>query len=261
MEFVATCPKGLERLLSAELVSLGLTQVRALTGQVTFSGSIKDGYRACLWSRIASRIICIFERIDATDSDELYEGVAHIAWEHHIPRGKSIAVDAHGTNDNLRNTQFIALRTKDGIADRMLSRAGIRIATDPTHPDLRIACSALLLVSTFRETRYSVVDGSFPTKTTLVFPSSEPTMPLPFWLMGSGFETVGMKILHLLLAVPELAPLSSKVFLKHSIVLLGFSAPIGDLMLGQITMQALGMHSMQKRKADLSNKQHAMYMS
>lgn len=140
MEFVATCPKGLERLLSAELASLGLTQVRALTGQVTFSGSIKDGYRACLWSRIASRIICIFERIDATDSDALYEGVAHIAWEHHIPRGKSIAVDAHGTNENLRNTQFIALRTKDGIADRMLSRAGIRIATDPTHPDLRIAC-------------------------------------------------------------------------------------------------------------------------
>lgn len=140
MEFVATCPKGLEQLLSAELASLGLTHVRALTGQVTFAGSLKDGYRACLWSRIASRVICIFERIDATDSDALYEGVTHIAWEDHIPRSARIAIDAHGTNDNLRNTQFIALRTKDGIADRMLSRAGIRIATDPAHPDLRVAC-------------------------------------------------------------------------------------------------------------------------
>ena len=140
MEFVATCPKGLERLLSRELASLGLTQVRALTGQVTFVGALEDGYRACLWSRIASRIICIFERIDAADSDALYEGVNTIAWEDHIPRGVSIAVDAHGTNDNLRNTQFIALRTKDGIADRMLSRAGVRVATDPANPDLRIAC-------------------------------------------------------------------------------------------------------------------------
>ena len=48
MEFFATCPKGFEQALSAELAALGLSQVRALHGQVTFSGELADAYRACL---------------------------------------------------------------------------------------------------------------------------------------------------------------------------------------------------------------------
>ena len=41
-EFFATCPKGFERLLGGELASLGATGVRALHGQVAFSGALAD---------------------------------------------------------------------------------------------------------------------------------------------------------------------------------------------------------------------------
>ena len=140
MEFFATCPKGFEQALSAELAALGLSQVRALHGQVTFSGELADAYRACLWSRMASRVALVLARVDARDSDELYEGVSGIAWEDHVAAGSTIAIDAHGLNAELRNSQFIALRTKDAVSDRMLSRRAVRPMTDPSNPDLRLVC-------------------------------------------------------------------------------------------------------------------------
>ena len=139
MEFFATCPGGFEQLLAAELISLGTPQVRPLRGQVAFAGSLKDAYNVCLWSRLASRVIVVLERIDASNADALYEGLSGIAWEEHITSSSTIAIDAHGTNGQLRNTQFTALRSKDAVVDRMYSRSGWRPETNPTSPDLTIA--------------------------------------------------------------------------------------------------------------------------
>ena len=50
----------------------------------------------------------------------------------------TIAVDAAGVNDALRNTQFTAVRVKDAIADRFRERVGGRPSVDTTSPDLRV---------------------------------------------------------------------------------------------------------------------------
>ncbi len=138
MEFFATCPGGFEDLLTAELKMLGLSQVRKLRGQVSFEGDLKDAYTACLWSRLASRVIAVIDRIDTADSDELYESLQKIDWTEHIAPGKTIIVDAKGVNDNLRNTQFSAMRTKDAISDFLQTKAGWRPQVDIANPDLRI---------------------------------------------------------------------------------------------------------------------------
>ena len=139
MEFVATCPKGFERLLADELAALGVPQVRPLAGQVSFGGGLADAYRACLWSRLASRILLVLARVGAANADELYEGVAGIAWEDHLAPGATFAVDAHGTNAQLRNTQFVALRTKDAIVDRLVSVRGARPMVDTARPDVTVS--------------------------------------------------------------------------------------------------------------------------
>ncbi len=138
MEFFATCPMGFEQLLADELRSLGSTAVRPLKGQVSFEGAVGDAYRVCLWSHLASRVICVLARIDAHDADALYEGLSQIAWEDHLARGASFAIDAHGTNNQLRNTQFVALRSKDAVVDRMLARTGARPVANTNTPDLQI---------------------------------------------------------------------------------------------------------------------------
>lgn len=137
MEFIATCPSGFERMLADELRSLGVTRVRPLRGQVDFGENLMHAYRACLWSRLASRVLLVVGRVEASDSDALYEGLLALPWEDHLPLGATFVIDAHGTNAQLRNTQFVALRAKDAISDRLLSRRGVRPQTDTNHPDVR----------------------------------------------------------------------------------------------------------------------------
>ena len=138
MEFVATCPKGFERLLADELIALRVPQVRPLAGQVAFGGELADAYRTCLWSRLASRVLLVLARTGAADADELYEGVRALAWEDHVAPGATFAVSAHGTNAQLRNTHFVALRVKDAIADRLLAARGARAVADPARPDVTV---------------------------------------------------------------------------------------------------------------------------
>lgn len=138
LEFFATCAMGFESLLAGELSSLGIKSVRPLQGQVAFTGALKDGYMACLWSRLASRVVLVLTHCDAADADELYAGINALAWEDHLPLSATFVVDAHGTNDNLRNSQFVALRAKDAICDRMQAKLGGRPNIDTRNPDIRV---------------------------------------------------------------------------------------------------------------------------
>ena len=137
-EFFATCPGGFEGLLAGELAGMGLSGVRPLRGQVAFAGALSDGYRACLWSRLASRVVLVLAHVGAASSDELYEGVSSLPWEDHLALTTTFAVDAHGTNDALRNTQFVALRAKDAICDHLQARLGGRPSVDARHPDVNL---------------------------------------------------------------------------------------------------------------------------
>lgn len=107
-------------------------------GGVSFSGELADGYRALLWSRLASRVLLVLARVGARDSEELYASIGEIPWEEHVRAGGTIAVDANGVNEELRNTQFIAVRVKDAIADRFMSRFGRRPSVDVREPDVRV---------------------------------------------------------------------------------------------------------------------------
>lgn len=137
-EFFATCAAGFEQLLAGELSSLGITSSRPLKGQVAFTGTLRDAYKACMWSRMASRVVLVLLHGDATDSDELYATLKELAWEEHLPLDATFAIDAHGTNDNLRNTQFVALRAKDAICDRIQDMLGGRPNVDTKNPHLRV---------------------------------------------------------------------------------------------------------------------------
>lgn len=139
MEFFATCPKGLEGLLAAELRGLGCRRVRPLTGRVAFEGTLEEALVACMWSRLASRVELVLGRLGAASSDELYEGVAAIPWEDHLPGSATFAFDARGANAALRNTGYVAERCKDAVADRLLSRTGARPRVDAHAPDVPLS--------------------------------------------------------------------------------------------------------------------------
>ena len=159
MEFYASCPEGFESALADELKRLGLSHVRRLRGRATFEGELEQGYRACLWSRLASRVFVVLGRFEAQDADELYDSVYGIAWESIVRPGATIAITARGVTEQLRNTRFSALRAKDALCDRLAETTGRRADVDAADPMFtycfRCASAARASAWTFRATRCS----------------------------------------------------------------------------------------------------------
>ena len=136
--FTATVAKNLETPLAQELKQLGMQRVVEDVGAVHFRGPITDGYTACLWSRISSRILLRLHRFQLRTPEDLYDGVQEINWADHLSPKGSIWIDFVGRSKEIRHSQFGARKAKDAIVDQLRSRSGHRPTVQKQHPDLRI---------------------------------------------------------------------------------------------------------------------------
>jgi 23S rRNA (guanine2445-N2)-methyltransferase / 23S rRNA (guanine2069-N7)-methyltransferase len=138
MEFFATCPNGADDLLEAELVECGAAIVSRNPTGVGFSGPLECAYRACLWSRVANRVLLNLTQFAATDGDALYDGCSGVDWSDHLDVSMSFAVDCTTRRSALRHSLFAAQRVKDAIVDQLRERSGSRPDVDVRAPDVRI---------------------------------------------------------------------------------------------------------------------------
>lgn len=136
-DWFATCPKGLESLLAHELATLGAADTRETVAGVHFSGPLAAAYRACLWSRLANRVLLPIASVDADTADALYKGLGEIAWLDWLDVRQTFAIDFSGQNRAIRNTQFGAQRSKDAIVDWFQNSLGRRPSVARRDPDLR----------------------------------------------------------------------------------------------------------------------------
>ena len=138
MEFFATAAKGTEGVLRDELRELGFESVRADRGGVHFQGAWSEGFRACLWSRIAVRVLAPIARFDCEDEDALYAGVREHDFSGVLSTDRTLVVSAATRGSRLTHTQYIAQRTKDAIVDRLRERFGARPDVDRDDPDVHV---------------------------------------------------------------------------------------------------------------------------
>lgn len=134
----ATCPKGLEALLAAELSTLGASATRETVAGVYFDGPLALAYRACLWSRLANRILLPLASLEAGDGDILYRELGGINWGALFSPQQSLTIDFSGQNSHIRNTQFGAQRSKDAIVDWFVANVGQRPSVERRNPDVRL---------------------------------------------------------------------------------------------------------------------------
>ncbi|OZB12630.1 MAG: 23S rRNA (guanine(2445)-N(2))/(guanine(2069)-N(7))-methyltransferase, partial [Marinobacter sp. 34-60-7] len=137
--FFVTCPKGVEYLLADELAGFGLSQVRNAPAGVWVEGDLAAGYRACLWSRLANRVILQLAEVNARTADELYEGLMALDWQAQIPANGTFRVTFLGSNEAIRNTQFGAQKVKDAIVDSIRGAGGARPSVAPKDPDVTVS--------------------------------------------------------------------------------------------------------------------------
>jgi len=136
--FFASTSRNLEALLGAELRELGASDVREVASGVQFQGTLETAYSACLWSRVANRVLLPLHAVKAPDADALYAGVKSIDWSEHMGVDQTLAVDFYCAKSAITHSQYGALRVKDAIVDQFREASGRRPSVDRAEPDLRI---------------------------------------------------------------------------------------------------------------------------
>ncbi len=138
LHFFATAPLGLESLLSVELSSLGAESVKEARSGVYFEGDLAVGYRACLWSRLANRVLLRLAAFPAATPEALYDGVQSIDWAEHIATDGTLAVDFTSQRSVINHALYGAQKVKDAIVDQFAERCGRRPDVRLDRPDVRI---------------------------------------------------------------------------------------------------------------------------
>ena len=137
--YFATCPRGLEPPLLAELELLGAEQTTAVAGGVAFSGSLALCYRANLESRIASRILMKVGAAPYKTDEDVYRLARGIGWTELFDGNCTIRVDVTASRSPLKSLEFITLRIKDAVCDCFRDETGARPSVDTRSPDIRIS--------------------------------------------------------------------------------------------------------------------------
>jgi 23S rRNA (guanine2445-N2)-methyltransferase / 23S rRNA (guanine2069-N7)-methyltransferase len=117
---------------------MGIENTKPMNGGVAFDGSLEQGYKVCLWSRFASRVLLKLNEFKVMDSLDLYMGCSTIPWEEHFDVSNTFSIDFSGSNDEIRNTQFGALKIKDAIVDRFRKKFDQRPSVEKRNADIRI---------------------------------------------------------------------------------------------------------------------------
>ncbi|MGR5252086.1 bifunctional 23S rRNA (guanine(2069)-N(7))-methyltransferase RlmK/23S rRNA (guanine(2445)-N(2))-methyltransferase RlmL [Vibrio astriarenae] len=137
-QYLAVTSNGLENLLADELAKLGIENPKPVQAGVKFKATLEQVYRCCLWSRLASRFVRVLSEFRCQDDMDLYLSVNAINWANHFHGSKTIVVDFNGTNREIRNSQYGAMKVKDAIVDSFEKKNLSRPSISKDQPDLRI---------------------------------------------------------------------------------------------------------------------------
>ena len=155
----ATCPRGLEALLAAEVERLGAGAVAVTSGGVSFQADLRTVYRVNLESRIATRVLRRLDTKPYRNEKDIYELARSQHWGQWFRVSQSIRVDTTAVRSPLKSIDFATLRIKDAICDRFRDDTGSRPNVDTRAPDVRILAyltqdSATLYLDTSGEPLY-----------------------------------------------------------------------------------------------------------
>lgn len=137
-ELHASAIPGTEEVLCEELRELGFSSVRLNRGGIPFRGTMREGWRACLQSRIAQRIQLVMGRFACRTPEDLYHGIRKIDWQPFLSVNNTLAVSAVSREKTLTHSGFVALKVKDAIVDQIRSSTGERPNVDKENADVRV---------------------------------------------------------------------------------------------------------------------------
>lgn len=136
--YFATTARGFEELLKSELQQITQAECKIAQGGVHFTTDLEGAYKALLHSRLASRILLPLITTKIFSDLDLYASVVGYNWAELFDPRDTFFVDFNGTNQEIRHSQFGAMRVKDGIVDYFERKGFARPTVDKLRPDVRL---------------------------------------------------------------------------------------------------------------------------
>ena len=138
-KMTATTLKGLEGVLAEELKKLGAQDIKEGIRSVTFRGDQGFLYKANIALRTAIRILKPIRTCKVYDEEDLYEAIQKIKWEKYLDVEGTFAIGAVVNSKNFTsNSHYIALKSKDAVADYYRHKYSKRPNVDLDYPDVKI---------------------------------------------------------------------------------------------------------------------------
>jgi putative N6-adenine-specific DNA methylase len=137
-KFFATCPRGLELLLADELGQLAAAKIHAVGGGVQFAGDFLLCLRVNLESRIASRVLWQVATERYRSEDDIFRTAYALPWTHWFDSRRTIRVDVSATKSPLTSLNFVTLKIKDALCDKIRRLSGRRPDVDTRDPDIPV---------------------------------------------------------------------------------------------------------------------------
>lgn len=138
MQLLSKTFHGLEDILARELEILGAKNITKHKRAVAYEGEEAMMYRANLALRTALNVLRPVKTFTIENQDDFYQQVREIPWDQYFKVRKTILVNATSNSTIFDHSHFLALRTKDAIADYFTDHAGRRPNVDKEQPQVRI---------------------------------------------------------------------------------------------------------------------------
>ena len=138
-KMTATTLKGLEGVLAEELKKLGAQDIKEGIRSVTYRGDNGFLYKSNIALRTAIRILKPIRTCKIYDEEDLYEAIQKIKWEKYLDVKGTFAIAAVVNSKNFTsNSHYIALKSKDAVADYFRHKYSKRPNVDLDYPDVKI---------------------------------------------------------------------------------------------------------------------------
>ncbi|MBP6455135.1 MAG: RNA methyltransferase [Chitinophagaceae bacterium] len=137
-KMVAKTLFGFEEILANELQDLGALKIVKGVRNVSYEGDDGMMFKANLACRTAIKILKPIHQFNVTNEQMLYDGIYKMNWDDLLSTEKTFAIDATVFSNYFNHSKYIALKTKDAIADFFRDKYKIRPNVDTQNPDLRI---------------------------------------------------------------------------------------------------------------------------
>lgn len=138
MRLIAKTLYGLEQILAKELEAIGGKNIEILKRAVAFEGDKRLMYRANLELRTALRILMPVTTFQARNEHQLYKHIQEMPWFDHLSLKDTFAIDGVCSSQYFNHSKYVALKSKDAIADKFRDKMGRRPNVNTISPSLRI---------------------------------------------------------------------------------------------------------------------------